>query len=117
MSESELFEYIAGAIRREKLYLDPTFGRQTLIDKLNINKNRIGAAFTQGSEYSSLSNFVRELRLEYACRLLVERPDMTINDVAAASGFSNPTVFGRDFKAKYEVTPKLYRTNNTFAGL
>ena len=117
MSESELFEYIAGAIRREKLYLDPTFGRQTLIDKLNINKNRIGAAFTQGSGYSSLSNFVRELRLEYACQLLVERPDMTINDVAAASGFSNPTVFGRDFKAKYEVTPKLYRTNNTFAGL
>lgn len=117
MSESELFEYIAGAIRKEKLYLDPTFGRQTLIDKLNINKNRIGAAFTQGSGYSSLSNFVRELRLEYACRLLVERPDMTINDVAAASGFSNLTVFGRDFKAKYEVTPKLYRTNNTFAGL
>ncbi len=109
LSNEELFRQISEIVHSEKLFLDPLFGRQTLIDRLHISKNRIGAAFTQGSQYSSMSDFVRDLRLEYACRMLSDRPDMTISDIAAASGFSSPTVFGRDFKRKYEVSPSYYR--------
>lgn len=109
LTDEELFKQINEIVRSEKLYLDPMFERQTLVDRLHISKNRIGAAFTQGSSYSSMSDFIRDLRLEYACQLLANRPDMTISDIAAASGFSSSTVFGRDFKNKYEVSPSYYR--------
>ncbi len=113
MSDNELFAYISDVIRSEKMFLNPLFERQMIIDRLNINKNRIGAAFAQGSKYNSLSDFVRDLRLEYACQLLTEHPDMSIGEVAAASGFSSATVFGRDFKNKFEVSPTLFRNQNS----
>lgn len=113
MSDEELFSYISDFIRKEKLYLDPAFERQTIVDKFHVSKNRIGAAFSQGSQYKSLSEFIRDMRLEYACRLLTEQPEMSISDIAATSGFSNITVFGRDFKNKYDVSPSYYRSQTT----
>lgn len=113
MNDEELFDYISWHIRTEQLYLDPMLGRQTLIDKLKISKGRIGAAFSQGSRYRSLPDYVRNLRLEYACSLLTEHPEMSIADVSAASGFSSPAVFSRDFKQKYEVAPSLFRRRET----
>lgn len=107
MDDKQLFEYLSDVIRREQLFLDPNFGRQVLVDRFHVNERRIGAAFsiTQG-----LPDFIRDLRLDYACKLFAEQPDMPVNDVAVASGFSSNTVFGRDFKRKYGVTPTQYRS-------
>lgn len=116
MTDEQLFDYISQAIRREQLYLNPNFGRQTLTERFGLSNHRIGAAFAHGSQHNSLPDFVRNLRLEHACRLLTEHPDMSIADVASASGFSNATVFGRDFKGKYAVTPTFYRSNSTKKG-
>ena len=113
LTDKQLFDFISEVIRSEKLYLDPLFERQSLIDRLHISKNRIGAAFAQGSSYKSVSDYIRDLRLEHACQLLTERPNLTISEVATASGFSSPTVFGRDFKNKFEVSPSFYRQQMT----
>lgn len=107
MDDKQLFEYLSDVIRREKLFLDPNFGRQVLVDRFHINERRIGAAFTITE---GLPDFIRDLRLEYACNLFTEHPDMAVSDVAESSGFSNLTVFGRDFKRKYDVTPTYYRS-------
>lgn len=110
LDDVQLFHYLSEAIRREQLFLNPYCGRQTLIDRFHITDRRIGAAFAHGSDsHSSLPDFIRELRLEHACHLLTSHPEMSIGDVAAASGFSSLTVFGRDFKRKLEVTPTYYR--------
>lgn len=108
LNDEQLFEYLNDTIRRERLFLKPDCGRQTLIDRFHITDRRIGAVFAQSS-YSSLPDFIRELRLEHACQLLAAKPEMSISDVASASGFSSLTVFGRDFKRKYEVTPTYYK--------
>ncbi len=109
-TDEELFVFLSNAIRSEKMFTDPSFGRQTLVDKFHLTDHRIGAAFAHGSQHNSLPEFVRELRLEYACQLFAEHPEMSIGDVALASGFSSSTVFGRDFKRKFDVTPTLYRS-------
>ena len=106
MSDEELYGFLCEAIRRERLFINPTFGRQTLADRYHLSDRRIGAAFSHGN---GLPAFVAEQRLELACQLLAGCPDMSIGDVAAACGFSNPSVFSRDFKAKYAVTPTGYR--------
>ena len=123
LTDEQLFKYLSDVIRREKLFLDNNFGRETLMERFHLTDRRIGAAFTKGSKsgseaggqsdgqkgYASISDFIRELRLEYACQLLTESPDMTISDIAATSGFGSPIVFNRAFKAKYEITPTYYR--------
>ena len=107
LNDKQLFDYLSNIIRSEELFLNSNFGRQMLMDRFHINERRIGAAF---SCCEGLPDFIRDLRLEYACQLITDNPKMSISDVATASGFSNLTVFGRDFKRKYEVTPTYFRS-------
>ena len=109
---ASLFRYLSDVIIHERLYLDPAIGRQMLSDRFHLSDHLIGTAFAQGSSYKSLPEFIRSLRLEHACGLLRERPEMTISEVATASGFSNLNVFSRYFKAKYMMTPTDFRQLN-----
>ncbi len=61
-----------------------------------------------GSDYNSVSDFVRDCRLEHACQLL-KATNMSIANVAFNSGFSRVTTFNHDFKARYNLTPSEYR--------
>ena len=108
-SDADLFAYLRDLIEREKLFLDPHFERQTLINRTGLSKERIGAAFSQGSGHERLTTFVRELRLEYAVRLMNEQPELTVEQVCQASGFANADTFTRNFRAKYGMTPTAYR--------
>ena len=109
LSDAELFEYLRDLIENERLYLDPQFDRQTLISRTGLSKDRIGAAFAQGSEHERITTFVRELRLAHAIHLMNEQPDLTIEQICLTSGFTNADTFTRNFKAKYGMTPTAYR--------
>ena len=113
LDDKQLFDYLSDVIRSEELFLNSNFGRQVLMDRFHLTDRRIGAAFAHADSCNSLPDFVRDLRLEYACNLFTDHPDMSISEVATASGFSNLTVFGRDFKRKYEVTPTYFRSHMT----
>ena len=108
MTNEQLFLQISQAIISEQLYLQPLFDREAAATHFGINSRRIGTAFTQGSPYKSLPDFIRECRLRHACRLLRDST-MTIADIAAASGFSRTTTFNHDFKMKYELSPSEFR--------
>lgn len=109
MTDAELFDYISEVIRHEQLFLHPVCDRQTLVERFHLSEKRIGAAFSKGSPYGNVSNFVRNTRLEYACQLLRKSPTMPIADVAAASGFPSYPRFAMDFKATYSISPTEYR--------
>ena len=109
ISDGELFKQLRRFIIEEKLYLDPQFGRQQLMDRLHLSKESIGAAFSKGSQYSSLASFVNEMRLIHGAKLLVEHPEMSITDVAAASGFASNITFAHNFKERYALTPSNFR--------
>lgn len=57
----------------------------------------------------SPSDFIRFIRLKYAARIIKDYPNKSIADIAAATGFSCPTVFRRQFKAMFGVTPSEYQ--------
>ena len=66
----QLFEHIRSVIIRERLYLNTQFDRQAAIDYFHLSKERIGAAFSQGSEFPTIADFINHCRLEYAKELL-----------------------------------------------
>ena len=108
-SDAMLFQQIQDLIINEKLFLDPSLDRQTLVDRMGLSKERIGAAFAKGSPYKSLIEFLNDCRLPYAAKLLTNRPELTIADVARESGYPSADTFGRNFKLKYTLTPSQYR--------
>lgn len=108
MSDADLFTYLRDLIEREQLFLDPNFERQTLVNLTGLSKNRIGAAFAQGSDHERITSLVREMRLDYAVRLMNEQPGLSIEQVRVASGFTSADTFTRNFRTKYGMTPTAY---------
>ena len=109
MASDELSKHLRAVILRERLYLSAQFDRQAAIDYFHLSKERIGAAFSQDSEYATIADFINHCRLEYASDLLVTSPDMTVDDIASASGFGTRRTFSRLFKERYSVTPTEFR--------
>jgi len=108
LSDAELFLHLCDDIRENKLYLDPMFDRKAVCNRYNLSNAQAGSAFSQGSDYSSVADFIRDCRLEHAC-VLLKTTDMKVTDVAAASGFSRATTFNHDFKARFNLSPTEYR--------
>lgn len=109
LSDEQLFQHINEVIVSEKLFLNPKFERQTIMDRFDLSKERVGAVFSKGSDYAKLSNYVQQLRLEYAAQLLAKQPDMSIVQIAAESGFSSHKYFTERFHLHFSMTPSEFR--------
>lgn len=108
-SAEDLYRHIRDEVIHLQLYTDPGFGRQSIIERFHLTKDVASRVFSQGSDHSSISDFINNCRLDHARRLLVSRPDMSIADIATASGFGVRTTFTRSFKAKHGLTPTEFR--------
>ena len=109
LTDEQLFQYIQETIMSEKLYLDPKFERQTLMDRFHLSKERVGAIFSKGSDYARLNSYIQKLRLEYAAKLLIEQPDKSIKQIAPECGFGSPTYFSDCFRQQFGITPTDFR--------
>ncbi|WP_033149082.1 helix-turn-helix domain-containing protein [Prevotella sp. P6B1] len=112
LTDEQLFLCLRDLIENEKLFLQPEFGRQSLIDRTGLSKERIGTAFSQGSDSVSLPAYIRELRLDYAVSLMNSQPELNVEQVSQASGFTSADTFTRNFRAKYGMTPTTYKQTN-----
>ena len=112
LTNEDLFQYIREAVMCDELFLDPTLNRQKLTERFSLSKERIGAAFAQGSPFKSVTEFINDCRLPYAAKLMTEHPDLSIAEVAEASGFTRVATFIDNFKKRFALTPNQYRTQN-----
>ena len=108
-TNEQLFLHINEVIIREKLFLDPKFGRQTIMDRFQLSKERVGAIFSKGSEHAKLSSYIQQLRLDYAANLLIEQPDKSIIELANECGFSSNTYFSDCFRLHFGMSPTDFR--------
>ena len=108
MTDEQLYQHVTEVIERERLFLDPRFERQTVIDRFQLSKERVGNIFSQ-SEHAKLTNYIQQLRLEYAAQLLVEQPERSIVQIATDSGFSSHKYFTDRFRQYFSMTPTEFR--------
>ena len=109
LNDEQLFKHINDVIMSERLFLDPKFERQTIMDRFQLSKERVGAIFSKFSDHNKLNSYILQLRLEYAAIQLVEKPDKNIVQVATDSGFSSGTYFSDRFRQHYGMSPTDYR--------
>jgi len=117
LSDEQLFLHINEVVMKERLFLDPNFGRQAIIDRFQLSKDRVGAVFSKGSEHVRLNKFILQLRLEYAAHLLINEPERTIVQIAADSGFGSSPYFSDRFRQHYGMTPSDFRNEAAKSGM
>ncbi len=66
--------------------------------------------FFQERTKKSFFTFLTNMRLNQACKLLIET-NKSIADITYSCGYNNFSNFNRHFKAKFKVSPKSYRQN------
>jgi len=61
----------------------------------------------------SYFQYLNEVRIANACRILLEEPSRDIEEVCFACGFNNPSNFYKQFKKIVRLTPKAYKANGS----
>lgn len=109
----QLFIKMDRMIVGDKLYLNPDFRREDVTRMLGVNNNRLNKMFQENMSYSTLPTYLNNLRVSYACQLLVEHPQWAVRAVAKESGFATVRRFHTVFKEQTGMTPSEYRDAET----
>ena len=81
-----------------------------LAELLHVSVNYLGVLF-RNSTGVSFREYLNILRLKYSCRLLLSS-DLSVKEVAYASGYKTNEHFLRVFKHNLNMTPSEYRRKN-----
>jgi AraC-like DNA-binding protein len=109
-----------GASLKDKIRLqillhlsDPDFSVETLAESLGLSRSVL---YRRVAEFSgnSPAELMRDLRLEQACRMLIES-DEQISAIADATGFRSVSSFSRAFSKKLGASPRRWREEHQHA--
>ena len=83
----------------------------TVSDVANMTKNAFCKYFKRRTNKTYIQ-FLNELRIEQACKLLLKQGDLSIAEIAFRSGFRNVSNFNRQFKIVKKTTPFAYKSEH-----
>ena len=87
---------------------DPYLTLETIADTLYISKSHLSRLF-QRLTGEAFSEYLRDIRMDGACRLLSES-NLTVEEIVARCGLRDVPSFYRNFNACMKMTPHQYRT-------
>ena len=90
-------------------FSDPSLRITELASESSMSASAFGHFFKKSTN-KSFTQFVVDLRLGYAIRLLLNS-DESVSEIAFRSGFNNIANFNRLFKKNKFISPKQYRQN------
>jgi AraC-like DNA-binding protein len=105
-----MFNSIDSVIRNERLYANIGLQRQDICDRFGISRHALNDLLAEHADGLSFPQYVNNIRLEEALRLLRKETSKTVTTIADDVGFT-PANLREQFKKKYGVTPLEYRQN------
>ena len=77
-------------------------------DQINLSESAFCTYFKKTTK-KSFFTFLKEIKIGYACKLLVDSGDLNISQVCYNSGFNNVANFNRQFREITNMSPREYR--------
>ncbi len=111
VENSKDWAIVSAAIRMATEYFgDCTLTLETIADSLYVSKSHLSRLFKKQTG-ELFSDYLRALRLRYACKLLRET-DLTVEDIVRSCGLRDVPSFYHAFNAYMGATPHQYRLTN-----
>lgn len=111
MDDEQLNAWIDEKVQQDLMFCDPELDLKTMAQRLGITQKRL-RNFIKDSKYDRLYDYLTEKRILYACKLLKENPNWTIEAVSKDVGFVSRTTFQEAFKKYIGITPARYRAQS-----
>lgn len=90
------------------LFLQPKLERSDVAKEMGISTSHFNELFARFSD-QSFTNFINDLRMEHAAKLLKDKSNYTIEAIANECGVPIRQTFYRLFSKKFGMTPAEYR--------
>ena len=104
MSTQELYDYAVQYI--EENYAQP-LSMQSVCDEIGISQTYLSRLFRKYSD-TTFNAFLTRCRMEAAMKLLKEKPDLLLRDVAACVGYDDSSYFTKVFHQYTGKTPSQF---------
>lgn len=103
----ELFSIIISTLTHHNLYLDSQLNLSKLARKVGVPARKVSQAINQQTG-QNVSQYVNQLRIEWAAQLLVTTA-LPVIDIMLQAGFQTKSNFNREFMRVKGMTPSLWR--------
>lgn len=101
----ELVRQVAGYLSTQ--YAEPVT-IEGMAETLGYNRAYLSRLFKQHTSLSPVT-FLTKLRVDHGRRLLRERPELTVEQIASSVGFQDALYFSKQFRRWYDQSPTEYR--------
>lgn len=113
--DNDNFEYrqylkIEKTIFDKKLFVCYKLSKEEVAEEVGMSLGYFNKLFAKYSDVS-FNNYINDLRMDYAAKILKEKPNYTIEAVANECGISVRQTFYRLFLKKFGMTPVEYRSS------
>lgn len=100
------------ALQKILLYIDEHYSRQLTLTEVarefHFNPSYLSNYFTLHNK-EGFNEYLNRVRIEKACQLLNEHPDLSISEISSLAGYSDHSYFTRVFRKLRGVSPSQYR--------
>lgn len=111
MTDNELLDWISKQMTESRMFTDPSLTLKDMALRLGLTQKKLKQLLKDSDRYSRLFDYLTELRVLYACELIKENPQWSMDAVSKDAGFVSRTTFQTEFKKRIGVTPAQYRVN------
>ena len=109
---ADLQQKLTDTVSRNKLYLQPELKITDVANLLHTNRTYVSRVLKEQIG-TTFADFINHQRIDYACQLMEQQPQLPAAEVASQSGFSSQSSFYRNFKLYKGCSPKDYQPAQT----
>lgn len=92
-ANAELMAWVDQKVDELQIFTDPDLNLKSLAKALGLTQRRLVALFKSQHQYANLGDYLNYKRFTLACRLLREKPELTIEAVGTEAGFGSRRTF------------------------
>src|SRR5699024_3669125 len=94
---SALEQKIIQILEQEKPYLDGEYSLSDMAGQLRITSHQLSQTLSARFE-KNFNQLLNSYRIEEACRLMDQEPQLSLEDIGYKAGFNSRVTFSRNFK-------------------
>ncbi len=98
-----------------KNFLNPEITIDTAARQIGVKRTRL-TEYLNNEHNTTFREWINGKRIDCACQIMLDDPDISVADIAAQVGFNSSTYFIRQFSKSKGVTPLQWRKSQTLAG-